>query len=35
MPVAKGRVDIRGVIIDIDPNSGKAVDIERIACFHE
>ena len=35
MPVAKGRVDIRGVIIDIDPNSGKAVDIERIARFHE
>ena len=35
MPVAKGRVDIRGVIIDIDPDSGKAVDIERIACFHE
>jgi calcineurin-like phosphoesterase len=31
MPVAKGPVEIRGVLVDIDTTSGKAVDIERIA----
>ncbi len=31
MPVAKGEVDIRGVLLDIDYSTGKAVGIERIA----
>ena len=31
MPVAKGEVDIRGVLLDIDHSTGKAVDMERIA----
>ena len=31
MPVAKGPVEIRGVLVDIDTTTGKAVDIERIA----
>ena len=31
MPVAKGPVEIRGVLVDIDITTGKAVDIERIA----
>ena len=31
MPVAKGPVEIRGALVDIDTTTGKAVGIERIA----
>ena len=31
MPVAKGEVDIRGVLLDIDSSTGKTLGIERIA----
>jgi metallophosphoesterase (TIGR00282 family) len=30
-PVAKGRVLLQGVIIEIDDDSGKAIDIERVS----
>ena len=31
MPVAKGPVEIRGVLVDLDTTTGNAVSIERIA----
>lgn len=31
MPVAKGDVDVRGALVDIDPDSGQATGIERVA----
>ncbi len=30
-PVARGRVDLRGVLVDVDEGSGKALAIERFA----
>jgi calcineurin-like phosphoesterase len=30
-PIAKGPVSIHGAIIDIDPGTGKATRIERVA----
>ena len=35
MPVAKGPVEICGLMVDIDSTTGKAVDLERISVISE